>query len=658
MKRRSERELAQVIGSSLSTLMDYATTSLQEKRRLAWNYYLARPRGDELTGRSQVQSTMIRDHHHALMATIMPSYSGDHLIAFEPMGEDDEDAAQAESSAVNNIFTEDNSGYVELTNAVSESLLFGNGVVKVWISEETERRTLRYAPDAPLDQAGAGLEAEGWTVDHIEQTETEGTVQVSRETQKLEVKSVESARYFVDPNADSQDIQRHTIMAEATTFMRSELVNLGVSLAKVKALTEISDKAGTATAGRTNSDGQAKFIDGQSSYQHSETWDEEMVAVDWVHMLIDGERWRFLYAEQTVLLKDPVSTWPYATGAAFPVAHRWAGYSLYDLLRFTQDNATNAMRQLNDNMNHANNQRGVADPGEMNWESATESAPGRWIQSKNPMNHSMITVPDITSNSLQFLNYLDDVAGRQAGAALDMATAEAQSLKDISGLSVEMQLGPKEMLASQIGKCLSETLIRGVFLLIHRSLREDFRGTITYRKTDQWITADPSEWVPRSRINIMVGLSPGDRRRHSASLQQVINYQMQFIQGGAANIATSYKGIHSALQDWMAASEIDGAEGYFLDPDGQESQQGQQAAQQQAQQGQAMQQQMAAMQQQMAEASIKLDKYKHDSDLRFDYVELAQKAEISEAELIADGIKAEINQVAAPEGSPGNGGDR
>jgi len=653
MKRRSERELMAIIDDSLMRATDYATTALQEVRKNAWDYYLARRRGDEVLGRSSVVDTTIRDHHAALMSTIMPSYATDHIVQFEPTGPDDEDAAEAESSAINNIFTEDNSGYNELSNAISDALLFRNGVIKVGVDSSKEQAVQRFNPQANEGAVVAFLEGEGWDVDHIERAEDELTVTVSRETQKLMVKAIEPAYFFTDPNQGTQRLwELEHPCHERVIFTRGELVDMGIARNKVKQLDELTDPGITNRASGT--DVQAKFIEGQGSFTQNSVWADQRVECFWSEMRVDGESWRFLSSNSTLLLKDPINSGSYASGAAWPVPHRWSGLCLYDLLGSTQDNKTNALRQLNDNLNLANNSRPICDPNMTNMDSVINGAPGRAILSKDPANVGWMPTTDVTSQSLAYLSYLDDYAGRQAGRALDMATAEGQAIQgNVSGISAELQLGPQEQLASQVSRSLSESLVRGTFLLIHKALREDWKGTIQYRKTDEWVEVDPSEWQPRNRLNITVGLSPGDRRRHRAALQEVIQTQLGFIQGGAANIAVTYKGVHNAIQDWLKASELDGAEGYFLDPDGQESQQGQQAAAEQAQEESELQKQLTAMQVQLEQQKQELDKYKHDTELQFKYYDANLDAEVEEAKIVESGTQARLAQTSG--GSAGNG---
>jgi hypothetical protein len=144
---------------------------------------------------------------------------------------------------------------------------------------------------------------------------------------------------------------------------------------------------------------------------------------------------------------------------------------------------------------------------------------------------------------------------------------------------------------------------------------------------------------------------------------EVIQLQMSLIQGGTANITANWKGVHNAISDWMKASELDGAEGYFLDPAGQESRQGQQAAGQQQQSEQQMQQQMMQLQVQLEQQKlqidtqkVELDKYKHDTELQWKYYDTQSDNELKEAELVESGIQSRLAATKpAPEKDKANG---
>ena len=268
-----------------------------------------------------------------------------------------------------------------------------------------------------------------------------------------------------------------------------------------------------------------------------------------------------------------------------------------------------------------------------------------------------VPIQDIVSQSIAYLQYTDKVRGEQTGAALELV-GEGQTMKQISGISAEMQLQPQEMMAALVSRNIAETLVRNLFVLIHRTLREYWNQPIIFNKSGDWQQTIPAEWQPRNRLNVNVGLSPGERRRQNQALQFVIETQLALIQGGTANITTTWNGVHKAISDWMKSAELDGHEGYFLDPEGQESMAGQQAAAQSQQAEQQKQEQLLQFQLQLEQRDREidamkndLDKYEHDTELRFKYWEQLLQAEIKDKE-----IEQEANALARSEADIGSNG--
>ena len=643
----TDEELINAIYAELDRTTEFGQTTLADTRRKAWNAFLNRPRGDEIDGRSKVQDTSIRDTVHTLLAAIMPAYATSAPISFHPDGPQDIDQAAAESAAVNSIFTATPNGYLELRNAVQDALLFRNAVMRVWIDE---RRDVQHkAFDAPVaDVLAAAPPNEDW--EHVE-TDDAGIqhFQITADRQRLRIEAVEQARFYVDPNQTTQDLQESDFIAELTFLTRSDLRELGVPTKTVANLPASPDQGITETGG-TNLDLMARFIEGISDSRFATTFGQEMVECYWVSMKVDrdgdglAEKYLFLTAHRQLLLDEPVAFFSYASGTGWPVPHRWSGLSVYDLLINTQNERTNTRRQLQDNLNKANNQRPVADPGETEFEDLATGAPGRGIRSKNPGNVTWMPVQDIISNSIGFLEYSDKIRSEQTGAALELASGEANLIREASGVSVDMQLQPREAMAAAVSKNIASTLINNVFLLIHEVLRTQWKTPIMIQTAGDWAAVSPSTWQQRKRISTNVGLSAGERRRNTSSLRQVIEMQMGMIQGGTANITTSWNQVHRSIMDWAQAAELTAPEQYFLDPDGQESQAGQQAQQQQ-QQAQAQQQQqltdfqlqIAQMEQRLDEGKVKLDKYEHDTQLAHDYWAELIKADTADADRRAVG---------------------
>ena len=84
-----------------------AATKLSSEREDAMNYYLGDMTKDmpTETGRSKAVSTDVADTVEGLMPSLMEIFCGsDEVVKFEPVGAEDEKAAEQESDYVNHVF--------------------------------------------------------------------------------------------------------------------------------------------------------------------------------------------------------------------------------------------------------------------------------------------------------------------------------------------------------------------------------------------------------------------------------------------------------------------------------------------------------------------------------------------------------------------------
>jgi hypothetical protein len=113
---------------------------LMEERADAMDYYLGDMRKDmpAQDGRSRAVSTDVADTIEGLMPSLMDVFAGsDEVVRFEPVGPEDEAAAQQETDYVNHVFMQQNPGFMILYS-------FIKGIVKVWWEEREEESRETY----------------------------------------------------------------------------------------------------------------------------------------------------------------------------------------------------------------------------------------------------------------------------------------------------------------------------------------------------------------------------------------------------------------------------------------------------------------------------------------------------------------------------------
>lgn len=135
-------------GSQADALSAIQSSTLSSEREDAMDYYLGDMTKDMPTqeGRSQTVSTDVSDTIEGMLPQLMDIVAGtDEVVRFNPIGPEDEEAAQQESDYVNHVLMQTNDGFQVLYHFAKDGLLSKTGLVKVWWDErEQEERETYY----------------------------------------------------------------------------------------------------------------------------------------------------------------------------------------------------------------------------------------------------------------------------------------------------------------------------------------------------------------------------------------------------------------------------------------------------------------------------------------------------------------------------------
>lgn len=175
MPKMSTSDLKAMLGSQKAdALAGMSAADLASERADAMDYYLGNMDKDmpPQDGRSKAVSTDVADTIEGLMPHLMDIFAGsDEVVKFEPVGPEDEAAAQQETDYVNHVFMQQNPGFMVLYSFIKDALLSKVGIVKVWWeeSEEEQRETFYDLTDeqfALLAQAVAASDGQIEIVEH------------------------------------------------------------------------------------------------------------------------------------------------------------------------------------------------------------------------------------------------------------------------------------------------------------------------------------------------------------------------------------------------------------------------------------------------------------------------------------------------------------
>jgi hypothetical protein len=152
------------------------SAQLAEDRADAMDYYLGNMQKDmpAQEGRSRAVSTDVADTIEGILPSLMDIFAGsDEVVRFEPVGPEDEEAAQQETDYVNHVFMQQNPGFMTLYSFLKDGLLSKVGLVKVWWEEreEEQRETYYDLSEDQFAMLAAAVEMSGGGMKIVEHTQ-------------------------------------------------------------------------------------------------------------------------------------------------------------------------------------------------------------------------------------------------------------------------------------------------------------------------------------------------------------------------------------------------------------------------------------------------------------------------------------------------------
>jgi hypothetical protein len=650
--------LANRIKTQLQNCEGFDGDSISQAREQALNYYFQRARGDEVVGRSAVVSGDVSAMVEATLAQMMEAFSSDRIVDFDPVDAQDETQAQLESEAVQWFVMGRENGFLELLSSIKEALLLRNGVIKIEAVDKTTRTTRRLANVEP--EALSVLITPDEVVSHKYNEDTlELLVTVETTRREFQVQSIPLENFLYYADWDRPTLEGIPIVAERHVDSRADV-------------TALFPKAKTVIDGLTphqqNLKSESEARNPRTARKPTASIDKTQDQVEWYEVFLrigassgvdELHRVSMSYVDGVILEDVPVPFLRLAAGTAILNPHRFTGMSLVDKLKQNQDIRTALRRALLDNVTATTKNRLAGFDGIVNQDDVTDGRVNNLIRVKPTVPDIRaalmpLVVPDTSSNILANLESTARERSEMGGAALDMQSAQMQIGGDRMGSQgLEKAYSVAEQLSAAMMKTLAATLIRDVFILAHRTLREYFDEPLPIKRDGKWTYINPSEWPERENVTVKPGMSPGERSRRVAALGQVIDAQMMLSDKGMDQVLVDLDGFNRALLDWARLSEVQHPEQYFIDPDSERSQaalenKGKQAAE-------ADQQRKALMQQAFGLEQLRtaFEKYRTDAELQLKYFDSVLKSEVEEAKLVGAATSA-LNQ----QQSEGNEQDR
>ena len=604
MTKLSETELQGILKANKADALSADESSkLSEERTRALDMYLGDM--DKImpapADRSRAISTDVADTVEGLMPSLMEIFaSGDEVVRFEPVGPEDEEAAEQETDYVNHVFMQRNPGFLILYSFIKDALLSKNGIVKVWWEEkeEEERETLFDLSDDAYIMLRAEIELEGddkrEIVEHSEHDPEEPvidpltnqpvpvklhdvTILTKRVYGCAKAEPVPPENFGISRRARSVHVQETDYGFHEEPRTERDLISAGYDEKQVKGLpTSGTDDTDESMARDTVEDSDAtRGADPSDKGSREIDVTEHYVRVD---MEQDGKPRLYKITTagpgETILLRDGkpdieiIDMIPFAAMTPVIMTHRFFGRSVADLVMDIQKIKTALLRQLLDNAYLANNQRieiAEENAGEKTLDDLLSNRPGGIVRTKRAGGLVPIPNQEIGSFAYPLLEYTDTTREWRTGVTRQGQGIDADALQNQSATAVAQTFSAAQAKMKLIARIFAETGIRDLFSLLHATIRRNDKQENTVRLRNKWVNIDPRQWKSRSDMTISVGLGNGGKEQQAMFLMQILGLQEKALASGT-NLTEPSK-IYNALQKLTQLAGFKNADLFWSDPD-------------------------------------------------------------------------------------------
>jgi len=647
-----DEQLGSVVSREITESLNHFDTEYTQDRIDALDYYLGRPFGNEVEGRSSVVDTTVADVVEQIMPSMMRIFTGtDKVVRFAPRNEEDVEAAEQATDYVNFILQTDNDYYRILYNFIKDSLLFKIGVVKVcWDEmdevkeevyeglEDSELALLLANPDVEVvEQETTVIRAGDEELGIEEISSFDVKLRTRTKSGRVRVENVPPEEFLVNRRAKSLDDAR--FICHRTQLTVSELVAMGYDQE------EIENYAGVGEL-ETETEVRKRFgdLDGKQDYDYADPSQREVpvyesiIKVDYDE---DGvaELRRVLSigdAGDYVLENEIIDYVPFAVVSPILMPHRLIGRSIFDLTKDLQVIKSTLMRQYLDSTYLSVMPRVVAVEGQVNLDDLLDGTAGSIIRTRTPGAVQPLSTGGVGGEIQPLMRYIDEIKESRTGMSKASAGLDANALQSSTASAVAATVKGAGQKLEAYARTIAETGMKDLFKIVLKIVSIYQQAPRIVRLRNEFVPIDPREFEGFD-IVVNVGLGTMDDQEKMARLMEIIVKQEQILQTlGPDNPLVGVDQYANTLRQYVELAGLKDASRYFKAP-GAVPQQPQAAPQQQQPNPELVKiQQDFELKRAKLEAEIALDREKMMMELELRREELAAEAQLRAAKVVAD----------------------
>lgn len=594
-QKMTEAQLVSIIRTHRRDSLGVEDGDLSNERAKAMDHYHGRPYGNEQEGRSTIVSHDLSEAVDWAMPAIMRVFmSTNSLGEFDPVGPEDEKAAEQETDYVNQVIMKDNAGFLILHDAFKDTLLLKNGYVKHSWDVTTKIIEDEYT-GLPMDEISHMIQEMEARGDQVEVTGAEAQqvmvqgpmgamstetwdikLRITRKKGKVCIEAVPTEEVRVSKRARGS-LQDSPFSEHVTMKTRSDLKEMGMPHDFVDALPSFEDRhTDQQTFARDSVDDESTWLTGGNVDRSMDLiqYCEAYIRVDW-----DGDGIAELRKVVTVSDKippgddwnEPLTAVPLTAFMCKRMPHRHVGESLDDALSDLQEIKTTLLRQMLDNIYLTNSNQWLVNE-RVNLADFMTSLPGgvKRVQGNDPVTGSaepIVSAP-IVGQILPVVDYMDNIKEGRTGISRASTGLDPDTLKQATKGAFMENLNRASQIMEMMSRMLAETGVKELFLQVHALLLKHQDRPRVVKMRGQWVTVNPREWEERTDLTPRVGLGTGNEDEKREKLGMISQAQDKLAQAGMVGPQQLY----ALFEDLAKATGFDIPEKYVMAPNSPEFQ--------------------------------------------------------------------------------------
>lgn len=641
--------------------------TLDDERAQAMDYYLGRPYGNEVDGRSQVVTRDVLETVEWIMPSLMRIFTaGDKVVEFQANGLEDEPAAKQETDVLNHVILNQNDSFMNMYTWFKDALLSKTSYVKIYWDEkeDTTEETYQGLSEVQIGMVSQDESVEIVSVEPIESMTTgpDGMPALSVSYNIKLKRTNKNGKVCIDPVPPeemrvSASVRGYSLRTASYVEHRTMKTLSDIRAMGLKIDDDIS--GGEEEVDSTLSDARNLYDEDDFRHEAADPSMREVLFRD-VTIRIDAngdglaELMRYYIVGSTFLAEYDAENVYYACLGPIPMPHRHVGLSIADLVMDLQKIRSTLLRSYIDNLYLQNNGR-FAISDRVNLDDMLVSRPGGVVRVEGePAGAIMPLVhPSNGGAAIQGLEYLDTQKENRTGVTKYNQGLDSNSLNKTMG-GITQIMGAAQQRIELLARVCAETGVKDAFLLVHELLQKHSSKPLTLKLNNQYVDVDPRQWKTRTDMTVAVGLGTGNKDQQLQHIMTIMQVQREGLQIGI----TDPKKIYAAAKRLTENAGFKDGEEFFSDPSQQppkppqpnpevekakaEMQIKQQTAQLDAQMSQQKAQQDAQMQQQKMQAEMAMAQQKLQNDMQLARekmqadIQLAREKAMMEAQLKAE----------------------